>query len=102
MLKPLSVNFPKHQFFAVSNTMMWLVLPHRYGVIGKVKRTGILSKIFKSKTVIVGLAETVGNNIGYEILGQQKNPGTILIVNSVCNSFEHPKPSGFSLTVDIG
>ena len=102
MLKPLSVNFPKHEFFAVSDTVMWTIPPHRYGIIGKVNRTGILSKIFKKKTVVVGLAETVGNEIGYVVLGQWKNPGTILTNMSVREWFENAKDKGFSLTMDIG
>ena len=52
MLKPLSFNFPKREFFAVSDTVMWTIPTHRYGIVGKVNRTGILSKIFKKKAVL--------------------------------------------------
>jgi hypothetical protein len=102
MLNPLFVNFPKHEFFAISNTFMWTIPTHRYGIFGKVNRTGILSKIFKKKTVIAGLAETVGNEIGYAILEQWKNPGTTTTIMAVHNSIENTKDRGFSLTVDIG
>lgn len=102
MLKPLPFNFPKHKFFAVSNSLMWTIPPHRYGIIGKVNRTGILSKIFKKKTVVVSLSETVGNEIGYVVLGQWKNPGATLTIMSVREWFENAKDKGFSLTVDIG
>lgn len=101
MLNPLYVNFPKSQFFAISNPVMWTIPTHRYGMIGKVNRTGILSKIFKKKTVVFGLAEIVGNEIGYAILGQWKNPGTTITIMSVHNSVENAKDKGYSLTVDI-
>jgi hypothetical protein len=53
MLKPLGVRFPAHKILALYDWEPFNAMADHIFVVGKVNRTGILSRIFKTKTVAV-------------------------------------------------
>lgn len=83
MLKSLKFTFPKHRVLVLDDPIMWSLAPMRFSVIGTTERTGFLGKIFKRKTIKANLSDTVGNNIGYEMLGQRKHDSVYFIEPSI-------------------
>ena len=65
MLNKLKFCFPLHTVLVPTHNDMWMNFPSSFSVIGTIPNTGFLSRIFKRKTVMANLADTVGSDIGY-------------------------------------
>lgn len=83
MLKPLKFTFPKYLVLVLDDPFMLGLAPMRFSVIGTTERIGFLGKIFKRKTIKANLSNTVGNNIGYDMLGQRKHDSVYFIEPSI-------------------
>lgn len=55
MLKPLRFRFPAHKTLVLYDWAPFNALSDHLFVVGKVQRTGFLSRIFKTKTVAVNI-----------------------------------------------
>lgn len=68
MLKPLRFRFPAHKTLALYDWVPFNAMSDQLFVVGKVQRTGFLSRIFKTKTVAVNLTQVLQIGEIYSLL----------------------------------